>query len=70
MLRCVPSVSVQLDDQTGSAHRTFYLLDLLNNRESSVEFLQALTGFVNILLRGQCPKLVGRLLFAGTLIAL
>ena len=50
--------------------RPQHLLDLLNNRESSQEFVQALTGFVNVLLRGLCPQTVGILLFGGTLIAL
>ena len=50
--------------------RPQHLLDLLKNLESSQEFLQALTGFVNVLLRSQCPQSVPKLLFGGTLIAL
>ena len=46
------------------------LVDLINNKESSQDLIQALTGFVNIMLRGGCPEEVRRLMFGGTLIAL
>lgn len=46
------------------------LLDLLNNRESSETLLQALTGFINVLLRGECPPEIREIMFGGTLIAL
>src|SRR6218665_139344 len=36
--------------------RPQHLLDLLNNQESPASFLASLTDFINILLRGECPK--------------
>src|SRR6218665_2499051 len=50
--------------------RPQHLLDLLNNQESSAAFLESLTGFNNVLLRGECPKEMLRIMFGGRLIAL
>src|SRR6218665_1628381 len=47
--------------------RPQHLKDLLNNRESSEELRNALTGFVNVMLRGECPLELRRLLFGGSL---
>src|SRR6218665_1234425 len=46
------------------------LLDLLNNQESSAAFLSSLTDFINVLLRGECPKEMREIMFGGSLIAL
>src|SRR6218665_1793863 len=50
--------------------RPQHLLDLLNNQESSAAFLAALTDFINVLLRGECPKQMREIMFGGSLIAL
>src|SRR6218665_3049286 len=47
-----------------------HLLDLLNNQESSAAFLESLTGFINILLRGECPQEMRAIMFGGSLVAL
>src|SRR6218665_115497 len=45
-------------------------IDLLNNQESSAAFLSSLTDFINVLLRGECPKQMREIMFGGSLIAL
>ena len=50
--------------------RPKHLKDFLSNRESSEELRKALTGFVNVMLRGECPLELRRLLFGGSLICL
>src|SRR6218665_3569271 len=60
---------------TGSASgpdrlRPQHLLDLINNRESAGTLLQVTTDFINVLLRGECPRELRELIFGGTLIAL
>ena len=50
--------------------RPQHLLDLLNNQESSAAFLASLTDFINVLLRGECPKEMREIMFGGSLIAL
>ena len=50
--------------------RPQHLLDLLNNQESSAAFLSSLTDFINVLLRGECPKQMREIMFGGSLIAL
>src|SRR6218665_1856286 len=45
-------------------------IDLLNNQESSATFLASLTDFINVLLRGECPKQMREIMFGGSLIAL
>src|SRR6218665_455775 len=45
-------------------------IDLLNNQESSAAFLASLTDFINVLLRGECPKQMREIMFGGSLIDL
>src|SRR6218665_82221 len=40
--------------------------DLLNNQESSAAFLASLTDFINVLLRGECPKEMREIMFGGS----
>jgi len=47
-----------------------HLKDMLLCRESSTDFLAALTGFTNVVLAGLCPKEVTPFLFGGRLLAL
>src|SRR6218665_37795 len=47
--------------------RPQHLLDLLNNQESSATFLASRTDFINVLLRGECLKLMREIMFGGTL---
>src|SRR6218665_1262542 len=50
--------------------RPQHLPDLLNNQESSAAFLASLTDFINVLLRGECPKEMREIMFGGSFIAL
>src|SRR6218665_2022445 len=50
--------------------RPQHLLDLLYNEKSSAAFLASLTDFINVLLRGECPKQMSEIMFGGSLIAL
>src|SRR6218665_1216421 len=43
---------------------------MLNNQESSASCLASLIDFINVLLRGECPKQMRELMFGGSLIAL
>jgi hypothetical protein len=46
------------------------LKDLLQCRDSGVDFLSALTAFVNVVLAGRCPSAVAPFFFGGRLLAL
>ena len=50
--------------------RPQHLLDLINARESAGPLLQAMTDFINLMLRGECPHQIRDQIFGGTLIAL
>src|SRR6218665_3585173 len=50
--------------------RPQHLLDSLNNQKSSAEFLEFLTGFINVLLRGECPKGMRKIMCGGSVFAL
>jgi len=50
--------------------RPQHVQDLINDRVAGPILLPALTSFINLLLKGQCPEAVRRILFGGRLIAL
>ena len=50
--------------------RPQHLKDMINCQERGPELLTALTGFVNMVLSGHCPREVAPILFGGRLIAL
>ena len=50
--------------------RPRHMLDLVNSGEEGGQLLSHLTAFVNLLLRGQCPPDIGKLLFGGKLVSL
>ncbi|PGH37981.1 MAG: hypothetical protein CRN43_17955, partial [Candidatus Nephrothrix sp. EaCA] len=65
-IRSFPAGSASGPDRLRPQH----LLDLINNRESAGTLLQVTTDFINVLLRGECPRELRELIFGGTLIAL
>lgn len=50
--------------------RPGHLLDLVGRSEPMLPLVEALTDFVNLLLRGECPPEVRQILFGGNMIAL
>ena len=50
--------------------RPSHLIDLINCKQSRSDLLNAITGFVNLLLDGVCPAEVQAVFFGGKLIAL
>ena len=50
--------------------RPQHLVDLLTCKESGLDLASRLTDFVNLLLEGNCPDRIRRILFGGKLIAL
>jgi hypothetical protein len=50
--------------------RPGHLLDLVGHNEPALPLVEALTDFVNLLLRGECPPEVRPILFGGNMIAL
>lgn len=50
--------------------RPQHLVDLLSLRETDNTLISSLTGFVNMIMRGQCPGAVAPILFGGNLTAI
>lgn len=50
--------------------RPGHLADLVGFEEDSEQLVGALTDFINLLLRGDCPQEVRHILFGGNMIAL
>ena len=50
--------------------RPQHLVDLINCKESGLDFVSRLTDFVNLLLEGKCPERIRQILFGGRLVAL
>ena len=65
-IRSFPSGSAGRNDGLRPQH----LVDLLNCKESGLDLVSRLIDFVNMMLEGECPDRIRRILFGGKLIAL